>query len=74
MRRGKNYDLQTEKQELAYFVLNAKAKAWALRSKEEFINQLDDNIKKQKNLSYKDNPYTELYIKYLFDEKKRLGY
>ena len=73
--RRKNNTIElTEKLELAYFALRAKANAWASRSKDDFLAHIDSNVERQRNLSYRDNPYTEIYLKYLLKEKERVGY
>ena len=54
--------------ELAFFALKAKASAWASRNRIEFLAHIDGIVKKQKDPKYKDNPYTEIYLKYLKDE------
>lgn len=67
-------DVKSSNKQLAFSALKAKAKAWASRSREEFLGHFDGVIKKQKDPSYKDNPYTEIYLKYLKDEKAAVGY
>lgn len=67
-------DVKSSNKQLAFAALKAKAKAWAARGKEEFLDQLDGIIKKQKNPNYMDNPYTEIYLKYLRDEKEAAGH
>lgn len=67
-------DVNRTNKELAFLALKAKANAWASRNRDKFLFDMDGIIKKQKDLSYKDNPYTEIYLKYLKDEKERAGY
>jgi len=73
-RRAKNTKKLTEQLKLANLVLKAKAIAWAQRSKKEFLAHIDGIIEKQQSFTYKDNPYTEPYLKHLLNEKERLGY
>lgn len=63
-------DVKSTNKPLAFLALKAKAKAWASRNREVFLSHIDDIVKKQKNPSYKDNPYTEIYLKYLLDIKE----
>ena len=67
-------DAKRTNKELAFFALKAKANAWASRNRDDFLFHMDGILKKQKDPSYKDNPYTEIYLKYLKDEKERAGY
>ncbi|MDP2153268.1 MAG: hypothetical protein Q8J66_06380 [Methylotenera sp.] len=67
-------DIKKSNKELAFCALKAKAHAWASRSRDDFLTHINDIVKKQKDPSYKDNPYTEIYLKYLNDEKKLIGY
>jgi len=73
-RKRINTEKLTEKLKLANLALRAKADAWAQRSKEEFLAHLDGIVERKTSPSYKDNPYTESYLKHLLDEKERLGY
>jgi hypothetical protein len=67
-------DVKRTNKELAFLALKAKANAWVSRNRDDFLSHMDGIVKKQKDPSYKDNPYTEIYLKYLKDEKERAGY
>jgi hypothetical protein len=72
-RSRKSKKLQ-EKLDLAFLVLKSKAEAWGSRNKDEFTAHINKTIENQKDFSYKDNPYTDIYLKYLLEKKERLGY
>lgn len=67
-------EVKRTNKELAFLALKAKAYAWASRNRDDFLSHMDGIVKKQKDPSYRDNPYTEIYLKYLKDEKERAGY
>ena len=58
--------LKGSDKDLKYEALKCKAKAWAKRK--DFLAQIGDTLKRQKDLTYPDNQWTEPYLKYLKDE------
>jgi hypothetical protein len=72
-RKSKNTEKRDEVLKLAFLALKYKASAWAKREEKDFIKDVKEVEKKKFDLEYPDNPYSDIYYKYLLEEKESLG-
>ena len=71
-RKSKNPEKRVEFLKLANSALKYKASAWAKREEKDFIKHVKEIEKKKFDLEYPDNPYTDIFYKYLLEEKESL--